>query len=52
MNIFTETYSKGNTLIDDNKIQDGYIKVTGSHYSKITIAPAIAEKIEESLKLI
>ncbi|NYC29711.1 bacterioferritin-associated ferredoxin [Clostridium saccharobutylicum] len=50
MNIFTETYSKGNTLIDDNKIQDGYIKVTGSHYSKITIAPAIAEKIEESLK--
>lgn len=51
MNIFTETYSKGSTLIDDSNIQDGYIKVTGSHYSKITIAPAIAKKIEEALKI-
>lgn len=49
-NIFTETYSKDNVFIDETKLEDGYIKVRGSHYAKITIAPAIAYKIEETLK--
>ena len=49
-NIFTETYSKDNVFIDETKLKDGYIKVRGSHYAKITIAPAIAYKIEETLR--
>ncbi|MBE6062476.1 MAG: FAD-dependent oxidoreductase [Clostridium butyricum] len=49
-NIFTETYSKDSVFIDESKLQDGYIKVRGSHYAKITIAPAIAYKIKETLK--
>lgn len=49
-NIFTETYSKDSVFIDETKLEDGYIKVRGSHYAKITIAPAIAYKIEETLK--
>lgn len=49
-NIFTETYSKDSIFVDESKLNDGYIKVRGSHYAKITIAPAIAFKIEEALK--
>ena len=49
-NIFTETYSKDSVCIEENKLEEGYIKVRGSHYAKITIAPAIAQKIEAVLK--
>lgn len=49
-NIFSEIYSKNNMNIDDSNIQDGYIKVVGNHYAKITIAPVIAKEIEEKLK--
>ena len=49
-NIFTETYSKDSVSIDESKIDEGYVKVRGSHYAKITIAPAIAMKIGETLK--
>lgn len=50
-NIFTENYSKNNMFIDDRNLDDGYIKVIGNHYAKITIAPAIAIDIEEKLKV-
>ena len=50
-NIFTETYSEDSMFIDDSNIKDGYIKVTGNHYAKVTIAPAIAIDIEEKLKI-
>lgn len=50
-NIFTETYSEENMFIDDSNINDGYIKVIGNHYAKITIAPAIALDIEEKIKI-
>ena len=50
-NIFTETYSEDSMLIDDSKLKDGYIRVTGNHYAKITIAPVIALDIEEKLKI-
>lgn len=50
-NIFTETYSGDSMLIGDNNFKDGYIKVTGNHYAKITIAAAIAVDIEEKLKI-
>lgn len=49
-NIFMETYSETNMFIDDRNIEDGYIKVSGNHYAKITIAPVIAKDIEEKLK--
>jgi L-2-hydroxyglutarate oxidase LhgO len=51
-NISTETYSKESMYIDDSKLEDGYIKVVGSHYAKTTIAPAIAIDIEEKIKVI
>ena len=50
-NIFTETYSEENMFIDDSNINDGYIKVMGNHYAKITIAPSIALDIEEKIKI-
>ncbi|MBE6072618.1 MAG: FAD-dependent oxidoreductase [Clostridium butyricum] len=48
-NIFTEEYTKDSMFIDDSDIDVGYIRVTGSHYGKITIAPAIAKIIEDRL---
>lgn len=50
-NIFTESHSKENMFIDDSKLDEGYIKVVGNHYAKITVAPAIAMDIEEKLKI-
>ena len=50
-NIFTEMYSEENMFIDDSKLDEGYIKVSGNHYAKITVAPAIAIDIEEKLKI-
>ncbi|SFC69603.1 FAD-dependent oxidoreductase [Clostridium uliginosum] len=49
-NIFTEVYNKDVMVIDDSKLNSGYIKVTGTHYGKITIAPAIAMMIKDTLK--
>lgn len=48
-NIFTEEYTKDSMFIDDSDIDIGYIRVTGSHYGKLTIAPAIAKMIEDRL---
>lgn len=50
-NIFTETYSEKRISIDDSNLDEGYIKVTGNHYAKVTVAPAIARDIEEKLKI-
>ncbi|MGL5648662.1 MAG: NAD(P)/FAD-dependent oxidoreductase [Clostridium sp.] len=44
-----EVYKKDEVLIDDTDIEDGYIRVTGKHYGKITIAPAIALSIKERI---
>ena len=41
-NIFRESYNKDSMLIDDSEMDIGYIRVTGTHYGKITIAPAIS----------
>jgi bacterioferritin-associated ferredoxin len=50
-NIFTETYNENSMFIDDSNLNEGYIKITGNSYAKITIAPAIASGIEERLKI-
>lgn len=44
-----EVYKKDEVLIDDSKIDSGYIRVTGKHYGKLTIAPAIAKSIKGRL---
>ena len=49
-NMFSEVYSKNNMFIDDSNIEEGYIRVIGNHYAKVTIAPIIAHDIEENLK--
>lgn len=48
--IFTESYNERNMSIDESNIEYGYISITGNHYAKITIAPAIAKDIEEKIK--
>lgn len=45
--IFNDIYKKDIMYIDDKNIKEGYIKVTGTHYGKIGIAPAIAKEISE-----
>ena len=48
VNIFTEEVN-GAMIIDYSDIDEGYIRVTGNHYSKITLAPAISKIICESI---
>ena len=36
-------------IIDYSDIDEGYIRVTGNHYSKITLAPAISKIICETI---
>ena len=50
-NVFNEGYKKDSMLIDDSEIDEGYIRVTGTHYGKITVAPAIAQTIGYTLAL-
>ena len=40
---------KPNDTIDDSKIDMGYISITGTHYGKITIAPAIAKTMSYTI---
>lgn len=49
-NIFNEVCDKDIIVIDDSNLDKGYIKVTGTHYGKITMAPAIAMMIKDKLK--
>ena len=44
-NLFRESYNKDSMVIDETEIDKGYIRVTGTHYGKITIAPSIAKKL-------
>lgn len=48
-NLFRESYNKDSMLIDESEIDTGYIRVTGTHYGKITIAPAIAKMICDTI---
>lgn len=48
-NLFRESYNKDSMLIDESEFDKGYIRVTGTHYGKITIAPAIAKMICETI---
>ena len=48
-NIFNEECNKNLMYIDDSKIDMGYISITGTHYGKITIAPAIAKTMSYTI---
>ena len=48
-NLFRESYDKDSIFVDDTRIDEGFISVTGTHYGKITLAPAIAQMICDSL---
>lgn len=50
-NIFSDVYKKDSMLIDDSYISKGYISVTGTHYGKITLSPAIAQSISNTIAL-
>lgn len=43
--MLNDVYEKDVMYIDDSRISDGYISVTGTHYGKLVIAPGIAQKI-------
>ena len=48
-NLFRESYDKDSIVVDENKIDKGYISVIGTHYGKVTLAPAIAKMLCDSL---
>lgn len=48
INIFNQEIN-GAMIIDYSDIDEGYIRVTGNHYSKITLAPAISKIICETI---
>ena len=50
-NIFSNNYKKDLMVIDDSCMDKGYIRVTGTHYGKITLAPAIAQTISDSIAI-
>lgn len=48
-NLFRESYNKDSIYVDDSIIDKGYISVTGTHYGKITLAPAISKMLCDTL---
>lgn len=48
--IFSDIKSNS-IIIDDTDIKNGFISLTGSHYAKVTLAPAIAHAITDSIIL-
>ena len=47
--IYHSTFYQDNILIDDSYINGGYIKVTGKHYGQVTMTPAIAKMVCETI---
>ena len=48
-NLFRESYDKDSIVVDDSEIDKGYIRIIGTHYGKITLAPALAKMICDTL---
>lgn len=48
-NLFRESYDKDSIVVDDQKINKGYISVIGTHYGKVTLAPAIAKMLCDTI---
>ena len=48
-NLFRESYDKDSIVIDEKKVDKGYISVIGTHYGKVTLAPAIAKMLCDTI---
>lgn len=48
-NLFRESYDKDSIVVEDKDVEKGYISVIGTHYGKITLAPAIAKMLCDTL---
>ena len=48
-NLFRESYDKDSIVVDDQKIDKGYISVIGTHYGKVTLATAIAKMLCDTI---
>ncbi len=48
-NLFRESYDKDSIVVEDKDIEKGYISVIGTHYGKVTLAPAIAKMLCDTL---
>ena len=48
-NLFRESYDKDSIVVDDEKINKGYISVIGTHYGKVTLAPAIGKMLCDTI---
>ena len=48
-NLFRESYDKDSIVVDDSEIDKGYMCIIGTHYGKITLAPALAKMICDTL---
>lgn len=46
---YQSSFYKNNILIDDSSIDKGYIKVSAKHYGEVTMTPAIAKIICETV---
>ena len=48
-NLFRESYDKDSIVVDEQQIDQGYISVIGTHYGKVTLAPAIAKMLCDTI---
>lgn len=48
-NLFRESYNKDSIVVDEQQIDKGYISVIGTHYGKVTLAPAIAKMLCDTI---
>lgn len=48
-NLFRESYDKDSIVVDEQQIDRGYISVIGTHYGKVTLAPAIAKMLCDTI---
>ena len=48
-NLFRESYDKDSIVIDEKNVDKGYISVIGTHYGKVTLAPAIAKMLCDTI---
>ncbi|WP_373897202.1 NAD(P)/FAD-dependent oxidoreductase [Haloimpatiens sp. FM7315] len=48
-NFFESDFYENKIIIDDNYIEEGYIKISGKNYAEVTMTPYIAEKVCDTI---
>lgn len=46
---YSSPYRSDVMIIDDSYLNDGYVRITGNHYGQVTMTPAIAKMICETI---